>query len=64
MTGYTDITEIYFQQYCPVSADLNDVARSVASELLADVGLLSARRSAHASRFIARAEIVRAGKGD
>lgn len=71
MTGYNDITEIYPQQpvtysdgYYPSSADVNDCARSIASELLADVGRLCARGSAYASRFVARAEIVRALGGD
>src|SRR3954462_1834121 len=55
---------MYAGAYCPVSGDFNDVACSVASELLADVGPLRARGSTHASRFVARAEIVRTGESD
>ena len=48
----------------PISVDLNNVARTGARELLADVSLKCARGSTYASRFVARAEIMCALQGD
>lgn len=54
----------YVGVYHPASGDVNDVGPTVTFELLANVGLLCTRGSAHASRFVARIKIVCASEGD